>query len=460
MRIETIRSEGLAQLSYFIVSEGEALVVDPRRDVDVYLNLAAKHEAEIKHIFETHRNEDYVIGSAELKYYAPTARIGHSNATSFKYGDDNIADGETFTIGNVKITCVNTPGHTPDSMCYLLSDRSVGDDPLIVLTGDTLFVNEVGRTDLVDIKRHEEMSRTLYHSLYEKVLSFGDGVIVYPGHGAGSVCGGAIGKRDFTTIGYERSNNKWLSMDEEDFVTSKLNQRLTLAPYFKNCERLNTVGPPLLAEMDSLKILDVDMFEMMLNDPDYYAIDTRSPAEFNQAHIPGSISMNLNDMGLFAGWVAKPEHYFLFVLQRHIDFPEAWGLFVRVGLDNVVGYLARGLEGWADAGKQTRSLQRYLLDGMKDDIDNKVLTPIDVRQSHEFEKERIANSKSVPLTVLQDNLESLRAVGPKAIICPAGVRGTTAASVMLRAGIEDVVVPIDGFKGWKRRMYPIEQNVD
>ncbi|MHA1909840.1 MAG: MBL fold metallo-hydrolase, partial [Candidatus Thorarchaeota archaeon] len=322
MRIETIRSEGLAQLSYFVVSEGEALVIDPRRDVEVYLNLAAKHEAEVKHILETHRNEDYVIGSAELKYYAPTARIGHSEATSFRYGDDSIADGETFTLGNLRITCVNTPGHTPDSMCYLLSDRSVGPNPLMVFTGDTLFVNEVGRTDLVDSKRHEEMSRVLYHSLYDKVLKFGDGVIVYPGHGAGSVCGGAIGKRDFTTIGYERSNNKWLSMDEEEFVVSKLSQRLTLAPYFKNCERLNTVGPPLLAEMDSPKILDVDTFEMMLSDPDYYAIDTRSPAEFHQAHIHGSISLYLSDMGLFAGWVTKPEHYFLFVLRRHIDFPE------------------------------------------------------------------------------------------------------------------------------------------
>ncbi len=207
VRITTIRSEGLAALSYFVSSENEAMVIDPRRDALVYHNLSIESESKITHIFETHRNEDYVTGSLELQSHVPDAEIGHSKATKFGYGELNLADGEIFQIGKMKVTCLNTPGHTDDSMCYVVADTSVGPDPIVAFTGDTLFVSEVGRTDLVDIRKHSEMSKKLYASLHDKVLTLGDGVIIRPGHGAGSVCGGAIGDREFSTIGFEKANN-------------------------------------------------------------------------------------------------------------------------------------------------------------------------------------------------------------------------------------------------------------
>ncbi|GAG22427.1 unnamed protein product, partial [marine sediment metagenome] len=200
MKITAVRSEGIAHLSYFISSSGDAAVIDPRRDVDVYLKLALRDQADIKYIFETHRNEDYVIGSLELQHHVTSVEIGHSLVTDFKYGDNKLTDGDEFQIGNLEIQCVHTPGHTDDSMCYLVTDTATGFSPIVLFSGDTLFVNEVGRTDLVDINIHEEMSRKLYHSLHEKVLKLDDGIIVYPGHGAGSVCGEAIGEREFTTI--------------------------------------------------------------------------------------------------------------------------------------------------------------------------------------------------------------------------------------------------------------------
>ncbi|MCJ7817987.1 MAG: MBL fold metallo-hydrolase, partial [Candidatus Thorarchaeota archaeon] len=184
MRITVIRSEGLAALSYFVSSENEAMVIDPRRDAFVYHRLAAEMDYKITHIFETHRNEDYVAGSLELQSYVSDAEIGHSKATKFGYGDISISDGEMFQIGKMRVTCLNTPGHTDDSMCYAVADSTVSPDPIVVFTGDTLFVNEVGRTDLVNINKHAQMSKKLYTSLHEKVLLIGDDVIIHPGHGA------------------------------------------------------------------------------------------------------------------------------------------------------------------------------------------------------------------------------------------------------------------------------------
>ena len=185
MRIRTIKSEGIAAISYFVSSGSEAIVIDPRRDVAIYRRLADENDVSISHVFETHRNEDYVTGSLELKALIPEVRIGHSNQTDFRYGDDSLADDEVFNIGEMSVRCIHTPGHTDDSICYVVADRSVSVDPIVAFTGDTLFVNEVGRTDLVDKKKHEEMSIKLFHSLHEKLLPLGDGVIIHPGHGAG-----------------------------------------------------------------------------------------------------------------------------------------------------------------------------------------------------------------------------------------------------------------------------------
>jgi hydroxyacylglutathione hydrolase len=267
------------------------MVIDPRRDVDAYLALSSQMKSEIVHVFETHRNEDYVTGSVELQHHVPDAQINHSKETDFKYGDNSLSDGDTFDVGKMRVECVHTPGHTNDSMSYLLADMSVGPSPIAFFTGDTLFVNAIGRTDLVDITKHEELARKIFHSLHEKVLPVGDGVVVYPGHGAGSVCGGDIREREFSTIGYERANNHWLQMEEEDFVNARLRESLTLAPYFKHCEKLNTLGPPLMADIAAPRSLDPDSFEEMLKKPGYLAVDTRSPDFFVCGHIPNAISV-------------------------------------------------------------------------------------------------------------------------------------------------------------------------
>jgi len=456
MRITTIRSEGLAALSYFVSSENEAMVIDPRRDALVYHNLAIESESKITHIFETHRNEDYVTGSLELQSHIPDAEIGHSVATKFGYGELDLADGKIFQIGRMKVTCLNTPGHTDDSMCYVVADTSVGPDPIVAFTGDTLFVNEVGRTDLVDIKKHSQMSKKLYASLHDKVLTLDDGVIIHPGHGAGSVCGGAIGDREFSTIGFERANNAWLAMDEEEFIKSKVNQRLTLSSHFKRCEKLNTDGPPLLSSLDPLEELDISEFEKLIDQSNHRAIDTRSNADFLNSHIPRTISMSLTNIGLLAGWALRSDQTFSFILNDYNDLELACSSLVRVGLDTIIGYLKNGFHEWSKSGRVVDSISSLSIEDLKTGLDNKTLGIIDVREPHEFENARIAGSKSSPLTSLEEEVSDIDTSNTIAIACPTGFRSTAAASIMKRNGMSNIMVPLSGIKEWKAKGYPME----
>ncbi|MFW9968339.1 MAG: rhodanese-like domain-containing protein [Candidatus Thorarchaeota archaeon] len=456
MRITTVRSEGLAQLSYFVSSDGEAMIIDPRRDVDIYLKLAAESQTQITHVFETHRNEDYVIGSLEIKYHVPSVQIAHSKETGFKYGDVSIAHQDSFRIGDMRVTCLHTPGHTDDSICYLVADISVSQIPLLMFTGDTLFVGEVGRTDLVDNKKIEIMSRKLYNSLKEEILPLVDGIVIHPGHGAGSVCGGNIGKRDFSTLGYERINNPWLSLEEEDFVRLKLNQKLTLSDYFKHCERLNTIGPPIVAEQPMPRALDPNAFEALMEKPGHVVVDTRAPDFFVCGHIPGAINTPLKEMGQFVGWVLDQEDNYLLVLERAEDLEQARNYLLRVGFDSVVAYLATGMDGWYDSGKPRGILRTISLAELKLGMESGKIEMIDVRQPHEQGKEFIEKSTFLPLTNLEREQGNIDKSGQKVTMCPRGVRATVAASILKREGHENVSVALDGIKGWKKSGYPIK----
>ena len=450
-----MRSEGIAALSYFVSSGSEAMVIDPRRDAVIYQKLAEAADSKITYIFETHRNEDYVTGSLEVQSLANKSEICHSKATKFEYGDHDVSDGEIFQVGEMKITCLNTPGHTLDSMCYVVIDTSVGKDPILAFTGDTLFVNEVGRTDLVDITKHAEMSEILYDSLHEVVLELDDGVIIYPGHGAGSVCGGDIGEREFSTIGYEKRNNKWLAMSKDEFIEAKVNQNLTLSSYFKHCEKLNTDGPPLVSHLQSLESLDVDSFESLLREPDHRAIDVRPPADFIARHIPGTVSLSLSSMGLLAGWALQSDQSFSLILNEPDNLDEARSYLLRIGYDNIIGYLKGGISAWTTAGRSLESIEKITTDEMYDLLGGKTVSIYDVREPHEYEAEHIADSHNLPLTEIGSSKDYSIPNKPIAVICPSGFRSTTSASLLKRAGYEDTHVILDGLTEWKRKGYPL-----
>ena len=456
MRITTVRSEGIAALSYIVTTKDKAMVVDPRRDALVYHVMAKDLNCKITHIFETHRNEDYVTGSLELQSYYPSAKICHSKATKFGFGNIDLEDGEEFKIGSIKVTCRNTPGHTDDSMCYLVTEASTSPSQAAMFTGDTLFVNEVGRTDLVDITKHAQMSRKLYKSLHEIVLTYDDAIVIHPAHGAGSVCGGNISEQETSTIGFEKKNNAWLSMDEEEFVEFKVRQRLTLSKYFKRCEKLNTDGPPLLASLEPLKEFEVNEYEQLLKNPNHQGIDTRDSPAYLDAHIPGSISLSLSNIGLLAGWALRDDQSFSFILDNYTDLELAKSTLFRVGLDDILGYLKDGFSSWSKSSKPIDRIETTSLKDMKNELKNGKITVVDVRESHEFDTERIPSSVSIPLTGLNESISSIDISKKIVTICPSGHRSTTAASILKKQGVDNIAVLLPGLKKWIEEGYPME----
>jgi hydroxyacylglutathione hydrolase len=310
---------------------------------------------------------------------------------------------------------------------------------------------------LVDATKTAEMAEKLYHSLHRKLLKLQDGVIVHPGHGAGSVCGGDLGNRDFTTIGYERANNKWLDMDLESFIESQVKQNLTLASYFKHCEKLNTIGPPLIGSLTEPKKFNPEEFEEQSKLPNHVVLDTRLVKEYVNSHIPNSISLSLKSMGLFTGWVLNPFDSFLFVLENNEDFNAARNILLRIGFDDVVGYLDHGMSSWVQVDKPTSTIQTYSIDKLRQQLESGKAHVVDVRQPHEFKHVSIKGSTSFPLTSL--SLESPQFPSGRVIvnICPSGVRSTTGASILKRAGIENIVVSLEGLNGWQEKGYPLNK---
>ena len=245
-------------------------------------------------------------------------------------------------------------------------------------------------------------------------------------------------------------------MSEEDFVDSKIKQELTLAPYFKHCELLNTHGPPILSSGVAPQELDIASFENFLSDPDNYALDTRPPKEFLKQNIPKTISMSLGNMGLIVGWAFRPHNNFSLILGDHRDLGLAWSYLVRVGFDNIIGVLKNGITGWVEGGRATNTIKSISIDTLRTEVDKGTLQILDVREPHEFKLEHIKGSISSPLTQLMDTVSSMNITAPLATLCPSGFRSSTAASILIKNGITDVAVLLEGFKGWKARGLPTE----
>ncbi|MGZ7117422.1 MAG: MBL fold metallo-hydrolase, partial [Methanobacterium sp.] len=287
MILEIIKSEGLAHKSYFIGSKGKAVIIDPRRDCDTYVNYSKKYQIKITHIFETHRNEDYVIGSRELSKRV-NAPIFHGYNPGFNYGN-MVEEGDKFNIGLIELEVLETPGHTDESISLIIRDKEISDDPYMVFTGDALFAGEVGRTDLYGEKRKDENALKLYNSIFRKIISLGNDVLVFPAHGSGSVCGKDIRESEFTTIGYEKKTNKMLQKSEEEFVKAKLNEKMVIAPYFNKMEEYNNGNAPIICRLPYPHPLSIDELKKSVGKSQI--VDVRMAAGFAGGHIPGTLNI-------------------------------------------------------------------------------------------------------------------------------------------------------------------------
>jgi hydroxyacylglutathione hydrolase len=456
LKLVTVKSEGLAHNSYYLSDEGEAAVIDPRRDCKVYTRLAERECGEIKYSLETHRNEDYVVGSVELQSMTE-AEIGHGKGLPFKYGEHFFEDGDTVSVGNVRIRVLSTPGQSAESVCYAVYAPENPRDAALVFTGDTLFVGSVGRTDLYGKNVQPEQARKLCQSITEKLLPLGDHVVMYPGHGSGSVCGGNIGSMEFSTVGYEKKTNPYLALDEEAFVERSMSEVFVVPRYFRKMEELNLNGAPLLSELAFPRAMSVQEFEDHMREPSMLVVDTRNPYAFAGSHVPGSLSMWMGGASVYPGWVMPVEQYIVFVLERPNDVSSVARRFARLGFDNMCGYLCPGLSEWQEAGKPISSFGTLSVQQFKAKAEKQEITIVDVREPHEWQGGIVEGAERVFFGELDEKAGSLPQNKPFAVICSAGNRSSIGASILERKGFTNIYNVLGGMEAWENLGYPMKK---
>jgi hydroxyacylglutathione hydrolase len=453
MLFEKITSEFLAHNSYIIGAGGEAAVIDPRRDCLVYAAVARREGMKITKIFETHKNEDYVIGSRELA--RPTgAEILHGAREEFGFGT-GVREGETFSIGSLELEVLETPGHTIESISLLLRDRAVSDDPLMVFTGDALFAGEVGRTDLAGEDKRREMSEMLHESLHQKILTLPDGVIVCPAHGEGSVCGGKISDREYTTIGFEKRTNELLSLPEEEFVERKVNERLYEPPYFRMMRKLNREGPPLIYNLPHLQAYSAREIRSLM-DRGAQVVDIRSPTSFAGGHIPGTINIWRDGLPLYMGYYLDYENPIVLVDDFNLDLDRVVRHFVRLGYDNIAGYLAGGFAAWFKQGEIVGRSETWSPSDLAENLEDPSVWVLDVRNvNHREEEGHIQGSHHIYVGQIEDHIDEIPTDKRVVVHCDAGFKGSLAASILERYGFRNVTNLLGGTIGWKAANYPL-----
>ncbi|MBI4284487.1 MAG: MBL fold metallo-hydrolase [Chloroflexi bacterium] len=455
MIFERIKSEGIAHNSYLVGSEGEAAVIDPRRDCQVYVDIAQRRGLQVKYIFETHRNEDYVIGSTELRHLTG-AEIYHGPGLDWKYGH-TLVDGQEFCLGNLKLVAMHTPGHTDESMCYTLADLDSDGAVVMVFSGDTLFADDVGRTDLYGPEEAPRLAASLYDSIRNKLLPLGDGVILCPGHGGGSVCGMAISERDESTLGIERCHNPALQTgDRERFIKRKLAEHPERPPYFRKMEKMNLEGPPVLGGLPRPALLTPAEFKEAI-DRGAVVVDTNEPAAFAGAHIKGAYSIWLEGLPAFAGWVLSYNQPRLLVLPDQSYLDRAVRYLIRADFDPpAVGYLKGGMEGWYNAGLPIESLTPLSAHQLKTKLDRgEAITVLDVRSQREWDEGHIEGAMHIYVGHLAERLTEVPRTRPVAVLCRVGHRASLAASILLRAGYLEVGNVLGSMEAWEAAGYPV-----
>ena len=454
---ERVRSEGLAAFSYIVGSGKEAIVVDARRDCQVYVDLARREGLSIKYVFETHRHEDFVVGSCELASLTG-ARVFHGSGLDFKYGE-SLGGGEVFCFGDMSLRVICTPGHTVESLCFALYDRSVNGSPVMVFSGDTLFAGDVGRVDLGGPKEASRLAGKLYDSVFSKLLVLGDGVILCPAHGSGSVCGRAISDREWSTLGFERLYNPVLQLSREEFIRFKETEKLERPAYFRRMEETNLIGAPLMGGF--LDVLALSPFEFCNQvEKGAQIVDTRLPACFGGIHIKGSINVWLRGLASYAGWVISYDKDLVLVLQDRDDLEIVVSYLRRFGYDNVKGFLcagleACGLESWYSEGLPFSNFGLLSVHELKERLDmGDNVVVVDVRSDEEWRGGHISGALHIHFNHLVAMLDSIPSNCLVVVICSVGNRASLGASILQSCGRE-VFNVLGGMTAWNKSGYPV-----
>lgn len=458
MIFRRIKTPGIAHVAYLFGAKGEAAVVDPRRDVDEYLELARSQKLTIKFIFETHRQEDFVIGSSELAKLTG-AKIVTLDHSLFGHSDIRLKDGEELRFGGFKVVALHTPGHTPESTSYVLYLDEVPGRAYGVFTGDTLFIGETGRTDLPDRKKTAENAGVLFDSIQQKLLPLGDQTLLWPAHGSGSVCGGNIADRDESCLGLERVSNPAFTLSRDRFIEAKLHERIPRPPYFALMEKVNLKGGlPVARQAKAVPVMQPHEFAS--ESKQGLVLDGRDPGAWAAGHIPGSLNLWLSGMAVFGGWVANATTRVYLVLPDIGDLEDAVLALGRLGVDTIEGVLAGGFEAWRDAGLRIEQTGTIGASELARRLDEHVV--LDVRDDTEFEDEgHVPDAAHLYVGYVDDHIRRLKKELERkkkvAVVCSVGHRAGLALSVLRRHGLDDVTNVLGGMTAWRALKLPTQK---
>jgi len=475
MFIKRLFETKLAQASYVIGCQatGEAIVIDPNRDADQYIKTAEAEGLKITHVTETHIHADFVSGSREL-----AARTGaklflsDEGDANWKYafaaeaGATLLKDGDRIKVGNVLIDVVHTPGHTPEHVVFLITDSAGASEPIAVVSGDFIFVGDVGRPDLLEkaanIKGTMEVgARQLYASL-QKFASQPDWLQVWPGHGAGSSCGKGISAIPHSTLGYERRFNwAFQAKSEADFVAAVLAGQPEPPKYFAEMKRVNKEGPRILHGFKRPELLQADALEKKLAGK-AIVVDTRKFAAYATGHVPGTINIPLNaSFTTWAGWLVPYDRdFYLIVDDSGAGIDTAVRDLAMIGLDRISGYFdADVIDAWAGGERPLETVSQVTAQDLQASLGHNAVTLLDVRNQNEWDSGRIAGAQHITLGYLPDHLNDVPRDKPIVLLCAGGSRSAIGASVLKAHGFDNVINLTGGLGAWRKAGLPLESGI-
>lgn len=454
MTIERFYLACLSHASYIIASDGVAVVIDPQRDVQIYLDYLQQHDLTLRYVIETHLHADFVSGHLELARGtgAEVVISSHAGAT---FPHHPAKDGDVLELGSVRLKILETPGHTPEGITIEVRDLATPDEPIALFTGDTLFAGDVGRPDLLGLAgiTKEELGGMLYDSLHGRLLIYPDETKVYPAHGAGSSCGKALRSVEFSTIGTEKLTNYALQpMSRTEFISTITEGQPEAPPYFSSDAGINRQGAPVLADVLA-KVRGLSPAELAdAISRGAVLLDTRDAEEFANGFVPGSVNIGLD--GQFATWVGT-----LLPMDRPLVLVAAAGReeesvlrCARVGYDNVAGYLEGGVDAWKREGRNVQSFGRVDPVDLRGIMDGpEPVLVLDVRRESERAAKAIPGTAFVTLSELENYAGSLKADGRPVIVhCAGGYRSSMAASILKKNGVADVRDLRGGMGAWEK----------
>ena len=448
MILEKIKTPGLSHLSYLIGSGGQAAVIDPRRDCDIYVEKARSEGLRITHIFETHRNEDFVSGAPILASMTGAQVYHGPNADGEVIYAKTTREGDCHRIGQLEIRVIETPGHTFDHLAYALFDTEYQAGAVGVFTGDALFVGDVGRTDFYP-DRKREVAGLLYDSL-GRICALGDQAILYPAHGAGSVCGSGMAEREFSTVGHERRNNPRLQIeDREAFIDFKVNENHYQPPYFRLMERLNLEGGKAAPKVVRPRPLSLEELSDCRADR---LVDIREPLAYAAGHLPGSINLPVDMIPAFAGWFLREGESIALIASAHDQLETAVEHLVRIALDNVVGGYV-GVVPAAAAGQPMCSMLMVNTDTVEARLtaNGADWSLLDVRDADERAEAKIEDSLHIYVGELNERWRELNPDRSYTLMCASGMRATVASGWLEAHGFKDVDVYLGSMGAWKAK---------